>query len=71
MIEAILGISMMGIFAMTDLGNDNPSWEFVGKTECQSRDKISGHALTLGGNVYLKQKNTDGSIGKICNSNKI
>ncbi len=71
MIEAIVGISMMGIFAMTDLGNDNPSWKFIGKTECQSGKNLSGHAFTFSGNVFLKQKNADGSIGTICNSNKV
>ena len=66
MIEFIIANVFLTVFAITDLGNKNPSWEFIGNKECQSGQKPSGHAYSIGGKVFLKQRNHDGSIGPVC-----
>ena len=66
MIEFIIANVFLTVFAITDLGNKNPNWEFVGCIECQSGENKSGHAYTMGGKIFLKQKNLDGTIGAVC-----
>ena len=61
----LIGLSIFS-FVLTDKGNDNPSWEFIGENNCNSGESNTGFAFTVGGKVFFKQKNLDGTIGKIC-----
>ena len=65
MFTLLVSMSIFG-FVMTDIGNDNPNWEYIGEIPCDSGDKKSGFSFTIGKNIYFKQKNLDGSIGAIC-----
>lgn len=65
MFAILISMSVFG-FVMTDKGNDNPSWEFIGFQPCVSGEKSSGFAYSIGDQIFLKQKNLDGSIGPIC-----
>ncbi len=65
MFTLLVSMSIFG-FVMTDIGNDNPDWEYIGEVPCTSGEKNSGFAFTIGKNIYFKQKNIDGSIGSIC-----
>ena len=65
MFALLLGLSMFGV-AITDIGNDNPEWEYVGAQECISGYKKSGFSFTIGKKVFFKQKNIDGTLGSVC-----
>ena len=65
MFTLLLGMSMFGV-AITDIGNDNPEWEYVGSQECVSGKKASGFAFTIDKKIFYKQKNLDGSVGSVC-----
>ena len=41
MFALLLGMSIFGV-AITDIGNDNPKWEYVGAQECIPGHKKSG-----------------------------
>ena len=56
MFALLLGMSMFGV-AITDIGNDNPEWEYVGAQECIPGYKKSGFSFTIGKKVFFKQKN--------------
>mgnify|MGYP003304724980 FL=1 len=45
MFALLLGMSMFGV-AITDIGNDNPEWEYVGAQECIPGYKKSGFSFT-------------------------
>ena len=65
MFALLLGMSIFGA-VITDMGNDNPQWEYVGSQECVSGKKASGFAFTIDKKIFYKQKNLDGSIGSVC-----
>ena len=65
MFTLLVSMSIFG-FVMTDIGNDNPNWEYIGEMPCASGEKNSGFSFTIGKKIYFKQKNIDGSIGSIC-----
>ncbi len=65
MIPFLVSMSIFG-FVMTDKGNDNPSWEYVGFQPCVSGEKTSGFAFTMGEKIFFKQRNFDGTIGEVC-----
>ena len=65
MFALLLGMSIFGV-AITDIGNDNPEWEYVGAQECISGYKKSGFSFTIGKKVFFKQKNIDGTLGSVC-----
>ena len=65
MFALLLGMSMFGV-AITDIGNDNPEWEYVGAQECIPGYKDSGFSFTIGKKVFFKQKNIDGTLGSVC-----
>ena len=65
MFALLVSMSIFG-FVMTDIGNDNPAWEYIGEVPCTSGEKNSGFAFTIDKKIYFKQKNIDGSIGSIC-----
>ena len=56
MFALLLGMSIFGV-AITDIGNDNPKWEYVGAQECIPGHKKSGFSFTIGKKVFFKQKN--------------
>ena len=64
MFALLLGMSMFGV-AITDIGNDNPKWEYVGAQECIPGYKKSGFSFTIGKKVFFKQKNIDGTLGSV------
>ena len=61
MFAVLLGMSMFGV-AITDIGNDNPEWEYVGAQKCIPGYKNSGFSFTIGKKVFFKQKNIDGTL---------
>ena len=65
MFALLLGMSIFGV-AITDIGNDNPKWEYVGAQECIPGHKKSGFSFTIGKKVSFKQKNIDGTLGSVC-----
>ena len=65
MFAILVSMSVFGL-VMTDKGNDNPSWEYIGSQQCVSGENESGFAFTFGGQVFFKQKNLDGPIGPVC-----
>ena len=65
MFALLLGMSIFGV-VITDMGNDNPEWEYVGFKECVSGKKPSGFAFTIDKKIFYKQKNLDGSVGSVC-----
>ena len=61
MFALLLGMSIFGV-AITDIGNDNPKWEYVGAQECILAIKW----FSFWKEVFFKQKNIDGTLGSIC-----
>ena len=65
MFAILVGMSIFGV-VMTDIGNDNAKWEYIGSQECISGEKTSGFAFTIDKKVFFKQKNIDGTVGPVC-----
>ena len=65
MFALLVSMAVFGV-VMTDKGNDNPNWEYIGPQQCISGEKESGFAFTIGDQVFFKQKNLDGTIGPVC-----
>ena len=55
MFALLVSISVFGVL-MTDKGNDNPNWEYIGPQQCVPGEKESGFAFTFGDQVFFKQK---------------
>ena len=64
MFALLLGMSMFGV-AITDIGNDNPEWEYVGAQECFLAIKKVVFLLQWKESLF-KQKNIDGTLGSVC-----
>ena len=66
--EELILLPILFFIAFTDLGNDRFDWVSVGPHNCISGESKSGHAFTLNGKIYFKQRNHDGTIGKVCDT---
>ena len=55
MFALLLGMSIFGV-AITDIGNDNPEWEYVGAQECIPGYKKVVFSLQLEGKVFSNKK---------------
>ena len=52
MFALLVSMSVFGV-VMTDKGNDNPNWEYIGPQQCISGEKESGFAFTIGDQVFF------------------
>tara|TARA_A100001011_G_scaffold99141_1_gene104441 strand:+ start:2312 stop:2518 length:207 start_codon:yes stop_codon:yes gene_type:complete len=65
--EELIILPILFFIAFTDMGNDNFDWVNVEPQKCISGESKTGHAFTLNGKIYFKQRNHDGSVGEVCN----
>ena len=64
--QELIVLPLLLFIAFTDMGNDNFDWAQVQPIDCVTGESKSGHAVTFNNKIYFKQKNYDGTIGKVC-----
>ena len=66
-ISGIAGIfGADSIHSFHEHSNHNRVFEFVWAVPCETGLKSSGYSVVPTGLLFLKQVNSDGSVGKIC-----
>lgn len=53
--------------SFSEHSNNNPEYRFVRAVPCETGLKLSGFSLAPTGRLFLKQVNSDGSVGVVCN----
>ena len=63
----VLGIGHSELYqSYNKHSNHNPSYTFISSGKCETGLRESGYAIAPNNRLFLKQINTDGTVGPVC-----